>query len=628
MENKEPVTRSPNSSHFISTSESRVIDRIRSWVAQCDSMTGCRHRFLTNPRHLPTRLIKIYAARPQPTVQLVAGEGHLPPDTNYITLSHCWGGVCKIQLRSDTENSLHRGIPLASLPQTFRDACQVGALLGITYIWIDSICIEQDDRADWNRESPNMHSVYGSAWLSLCALDSPNSDGGLFSNRELVTAVSTYVYPTDTKYGTENALIVNRCYDPFTAVDKGLANTRAWIFQERLLAPRTVFFGRDDVYWECACFALSDLNPSGMVVYRDKMPVSAIRKKFSQTTKPQSWIDPLFQQRLWHSIVKSYTGTNLTFTTDKLIALSGVAQYICGKSDDVYFAGLLRQYLVESLCWIPLIPQVRNSGGGSLGMNSCAPSWSWAKLNCPIEGAYHYISPFGREMLATVTAVSMFSAPFSASSAGEVSVRGLAIEPGWLGWTTFSPLQLSDDSVVAQCSILGPDWVMGMPHIPNFRGYGEELSSGAFVLPHLELEHSGVHRKDGLALYLDDPQSLTARDDLNRCWFLQVSRNQDFAGHELSCVWRVGLILLPVEDGKSSMLGAEVTRPEKIKQRLIYHRIGVWLFREPQISDLEDPGIEWVGDQWAGEYRARNNAIEPLFAKWLKDRPWMEVRII
>lgn len=611
------LVRFPNSLALVSTDRPRIIQRINSWVQDCDSKQCCREHFAAHPRRLPTRLLKIS----ETALQLVAARGALPPSVVYTTLSHCWGGQPKVQLFSHTRAILERGIPLSSLPQTFRDACRVTALLGIPYIWIDSMCIIQNDAADWAREAPTMASVYGYSFLCICALDSPNSDSGLFSNRELATGVACYAYATNRRYGEEDALIVLRRYDPFLRADRGVANTRAWIFQERLLAPRTVFFGSDDVYWECACFALSDLNPSGSVTYRDKSPVSIIRRRLKETFANGTPTNNLFKQRLWHTIVKEYTSNNVTVATDRLIAFSGVAQHLCNLvQDSAYLAGFLGNFLVESLCWIPLVSQLTDTGSPFTGAdNGVAPSWSWAKLNCPILGSYHFISPFGRKMLASASYDAMdFPDPFSHRVFGKVLVKGLAIPPGSLGWTEYSSTELADGSLLSQCSIFHHDWTMGMPFISDHHGYRETLSDGGLALPHLILESGGERHLYGIALFLDEPEAGSVRKSLEKSWLLQVSRNYTYYTRNQSHVWRIGLILDPVMEAQTSAMNSLGGN-----NVLSCCRIGVWLFHEPLVDDLEDPAVEWIGDS----HQNPTDAMTPILAKWLKGLAQIEAEI-
>lgn len=73
-----------------------------------------------------------------------------------------------------------RGIPWELLPTTFRDAIQVTKGLGIRYLWIDSLCIIQDDDVDWKEESSKMASIYQNSFLTICATAAPDDEAGLW----------------------------------------------------------------------------------------------------------------------------------------------------------------------------------------------------------------------------------------------------------------------------------------------------------------------------------------------------------------------------------------------------------------------------------------------------------------
>src|SRR5207248_2982479 len=74
-------------------------------------------------------------------------------------------------------------IPLSDLPPTFRDAIAVTRTLRVRYLWIDSLCIIQDDRDDWAKESPKMGLIYTNAILTIAASAARDSSCGLFSHR-------------------------------------------------------------------------------------------------------------------------------------------------------------------------------------------------------------------------------------------------------------------------------------------------------------------------------------------------------------------------------------------------------------------------------------------------------------
>lgn len=111
----------------------------------------------------------------------------IKPGTKYVALSHCWGEQehwpkCLTTIETLEERMSH--IPWDIIPQTFRDAIIFTRQLGLEYIWIDSVCIVQNDHKDWERESMLMDSVYANAFVTFAAVASPDSRGGLLKSRQ------------------------------------------------------------------------------------------------------------------------------------------------------------------------------------------------------------------------------------------------------------------------------------------------------------------------------------------------------------------------------------------------------------------------------------------------------------
>ena len=98
----------------------------------------------------------------------------------YVALSHAWGGAQPFRLMTENKPLLIRAIRIDDLPRTYRDAIIVTAMLGYSWIWIDSMCIIQDSQKDWEAEALLMGTVYSNCALNLAALDAPNCHQGLF----------------------------------------------------------------------------------------------------------------------------------------------------------------------------------------------------------------------------------------------------------------------------------------------------------------------------------------------------------------------------------------------------------------------------------------------------------------
>jgi hypothetical protein len=150
---------------------------LEGWANEC--VTG--HEECRSPRssggtgkeeetkpELPTRIIDVGIDADGPAVRLVETKGR---QEHYVALSHCWGPPTKRPLCTTKATFLQHlaGIPVSSLPKTFRDAVAITRLLHLRYLWIDSLCIIQDDRKDWSVEAPRIGTVYSKAYLVIAA---------------------------------------------------------------------------------------------------------------------------------------------------------------------------------------------------------------------------------------------------------------------------------------------------------------------------------------------------------------------------------------------------------------------------------------------------------------------------
>ncbi|KAH7014588.1 heterokaryon incompatibility protein-domain-containing protein [Microdochium trichocladiopsis] len=163
------------------TGDERTWRTIENWLARCRTTHGnCardHRRSAASKSFRPTRLLELTTDH---KYRLVMGD-HCQPALQYAALSHCWGQqdtASLLMLAQSTAPSLQNGQPISSLPKTFRDASVVARRLGVNYLWIDRLCIFQDDASDWQREAATMCDVYRHAYFSIAALGARNSDGG------------------------------------------------------------------------------------------------------------------------------------------------------------------------------------------------------------------------------------------------------------------------------------------------------------------------------------------------------------------------------------------------------------------------------------------------------------------
>jgi hypothetical protein len=129
--------------------------------------------------YVPTRLVKVDLENKN-QVQLVQIKHDKAVDTRYLALSHCWGlnMPASALTKVATLPERLRVINMSDLPLTFRDAITISRQLGVPYVWIDSMCIIQDSKEDWEKEAASMASVYSEAFLTMAATSSTNSSKG------------------------------------------------------------------------------------------------------------------------------------------------------------------------------------------------------------------------------------------------------------------------------------------------------------------------------------------------------------------------------------------------------------------------------------------------------------------
>lgn len=383
----------------------RTLNVAAGWIHDCVSNhDGCHP--LESP--LPSRILDLEAFDDPSKIRLWETKGTTRSDS-YVTLSHCWGVDTSHHVKTThaTLPSRLDTIIVQELPQTFQDAINVTRHLGIRFLWIDSLCICQDDPDDWAREAAAMQRVYAGAFLTISADGAPGSAHGLLQRRERRhvpiplkftpdnTDSATTTRPKETSvpaYAFESPLWEAFKKRVLLALMGQPLSYRAWAMQERLLSHRVLHFTSEQLFFECDCHFLSEdgikilgrwnsLDLGGDKTLFDLSPVSNIH-------------------RMWDLILEEFTTRQLTVKTDWFPALPGLAAQIKGKlsadaardkpsdnpQDVEYVAGLWSNALVKGLGWSPFnrmqegiaFPDERPLPGDK---GYIAPTWSPASFD-------------------------------------------------------------------------------------------------------------------------------------------------------------------------------------------------------------------------------------------------------
>lgn len=317
---------------------------------------------------------------------------HPDAPVDYIALSYCWDKINMqaesfVATRANHQSRISSGIPFNSLPRTLREACRVAQVLGVRYIWIDSLCIIQDDDRDWDKESGLMSDIYANSLLTITALASCSVYDGLSLTRPDDT-VKMILPALD--LATNRALTFHLVAPPnegtnFEMNMIGDWNKRGWTLQERLLSPRILCFTRKLLYFQCrrGSFPESDAyEPDHLAEWSwigAPEPLKAISTTFGRQLVPGP-PDGLYTT--WYKTISSdYYSRLLSNFHDRLPAISGLAKVLIRQlsfqgTTDEYLAGLWRNDLVFGLSW-----QVYWHGQSLPRPEYRAPSWSWASFH-------------------------------------------------------------------------------------------------------------------------------------------------------------------------------------------------------------------------------------------------------
>ncbi len=330
---------------------------------------------IKSPLYLPTRILDLCQTNLYPDIVMIETRYQSP--RRYACLSHCWGNSQPLRTTKANFQDMKTWIPWSSLPQSFQDAIFVARELKMDYLWIDSLCIIQDDPDDWAVESSMMADIYGNASITIAASVAENSHAGFLRDAD-----PTFEFTEirgEGHGGTEFSIYVRASrshvgYTDIARADRGSQNPlgqRAWAFQEYLLSPRLLQFGPTEVIWacnheiDCECQRMKGhySNKSGFTHAMD------IEREDFAASDAVSW---------WSAMMDEYMHRGLSFESDRLVALSGVAKLMQSALRHSgfphgYFAGLWQTDFTQQLGWCVDSPFNRPT-------TYRAPSWSWASL--------------------------------------------------------------------------------------------------------------------------------------------------------------------------------------------------------------------------------------------------------
>jgi hypothetical protein len=321
---------------------------IRHWLQDCianheqcslNVSSQIPRRSQDPPVPLPLRVLKVEAGEHEPSIQLVETENQTG---NYAALSHCWGKSPMTTTKKDNLHERKSGIKFATLPKTFQDAIIITLRLGTQFIWIDALCIIQDDEDDWKSQAPLMGTIYRNADYTISAASASDGNGGCFAPRKQPPIPPVTVFYQHRNEPSQMTFSYSGS-DLGTDVERSPLNSRAWTLQERILSRRLIHFGAGQIYFECQKLSFGE-DESEQVVRGQVMDILDLRlyEGLERDDIPRSsWQrpSPFPLSWRWCLLIEEYSKRSLTRHTDKLPALSGLAHEVQKRSGYVYCAG-------------------------------------------------------------------------------------------------------------------------------------------------------------------------------------------------------------------------------------------------------------------------------------------------
>lgn len=420
------------------------------WMGRCFSTHETCH---VSHRIAPTRLLFVDHEKFK---LCQSSEFDYPPP--YVTLSHCWGALKLLKLTTKNMKGFQAGMPLGVLCKTFQDAVYITLQLGFHYLWIDSMCIIQDNPEDWRFESRLMSRVYGLSSVNIAATSAPDGDTGCFFDRDPNHASQHRVKAIENEREVVYDCVEDGMYDA-CLLSTPLAH-RAWVIQERLLAPRTLHFSSTQVFWECNESTACETFPV-------QFPAELSYGDFHLQKQPVT-------RSLWSKIVQLYTRCDLTLGKDKLVAISGLAKHIHDQTGEQYLAGLWRGGLEAQLCWKSRTATPRPE-------EPRAPTWSWAS----VDGTVNLSSLHSGEVRLHIEVQSVSIEPFNPFGEvlwGSINIHCHSLMHGSLeavGGLVVQQILVGSNPIPATISLDCHDWTQ---------------SPDVYILPVMDVISLGVTR--------------------------------------------------------------------------------------------------------------------------------------
>ncbi|CAJ2514239.1 Uu.00g023580.m01.CDS01 [Anthostomella pinea] len=344
---------------------------------------------------MPTRVIDLGLPQLNQPAKLILTDGLRQ---SYLALSYCWGEGTKhcTELRRENIATLMVSIDERELSKTHRDAFQLARSLHYRYIWIDALCIVQQEIADWEFESRRMADVYGNAALTIVAGRARDSRDGFLENPWTPASGPCAIpyskrTPSDCGEGTQNRAMGNVLVSLRRSRETGPTDSRGWCFQEAVLSTCLIVYGKEQMYFQCQKGRIwedgaeedgdrfsvrSSLRawPSSLVSTSAVDSISDEQTSNSDTAKPAGNLRGHVLNQWYQNVVSPFSRRQLTMPHDCFAAIASLAKLVQIQVHSRYLAGLWEDNIVSGLLGL-LLAQIAENKFRRLGHFVVACEW-------------------------------------------------------------------------------------------------------------------------------------------------------------------------------------------------------------------------------------------------------------
>ncbi|PMD32184.1 HET-domain-containing protein, partial [Hyaloscypha variabilis F] len=287
----------------------------------------------------------------------------------YFALSYVWGELSMFQATMTNKPLLEMPGSLnkfaKEIPKLIQDAISFVLAMGERYLWVDSLCIEQDNPSQKHDQISQMDGIYSQAVATIVALSSPSAasalPGVLIDN---LAALASYESTHDLGSRAEAKLAASL----EQIISESHYETRVWTFQERLLSKRCLLFTNTGVYFQCSEIL--------MLVYNKGFTLRELNFNvlpeciLSKNNFGSDWTSAFSG---YARLVRDYSKRHLSYASDALNAFGGILKLFKHRFEGDIISGLPVRVLDEALLWVPV-----NEDAQQRIRNNYFPSWSWA----------------------------------------------------------------------------------------------------------------------------------------------------------------------------------------------------------------------------------------------------------